>query len=297
MKAKLPLAPFAVVKLVRELRSSTTNRRPLVLGGARSLVDALRRELVRDGDATAVREAALGAIDGAAALVYVLAGEPTEDDERALRAADLAGVPLFVVGPEPTTAVPYALATDVLPLRPGEGFPLEELGRRLAAKDENAAVALAARLPALRRGVVDALVARVARQNGAIAAAVFIPGVDFPVLTLNQLRLVLRIAAAYGEEIDAERLPEILGVVGTRARLSRTRSSGARGRSRSPAGPCRAPSPTQARGRSARRRSATSRRGPYAAGRSRARRARIARRRWLSRAQAQGSTSLYRISV
>ena len=215
MKAKLPLAPFAVVKLLRELRSKTTDRRPLVLGGARSLVDALRRELVRDGDATAVREEALGAMVGAAALVYVLAGEPTEDDERALRAADLAGVPLLVVGPEPTTGVPYALATDVLPLRPGEGFPLEELGRLLAAKDENAAVALAARLPALRRGVVDALVARVARQNAAIAAAVFIPGVDFPVLTLNQLRLVLRIAAANGEEIDAERLPEILGVVGT----------------------------------------------------------------------------------
>ena len=212
---KLPLAPFAVVKLVRELRSSTTDRRPLVLGGARSLVEALRRELVRNGDATAVREEALGAIVGAAALVYVLAGEPTEDDERALRSADLAGVPLLVVGPEPTTPIPYALATDVLSLRPGEGFPLEELGRRLVAKDENAAVALAARLPALRRGVVDALVVRVARQNAAIAAAVFIPGVDFPVLTLNQLRLVLRIAAAYGEEIDAERLPEILGVVGT----------------------------------------------------------------------------------
>ena len=214
MKAKLPLAPFAVLKLLRELRSTTADRRPLVLGGARSLVDALRRELVRDGDATAVREEALGAMVGAAALVYVLAGEPTEEDERALRAADLAGVPLLVIGPEPTTSIPYALATDVLPLRPGEGFPLEELGRRLAAKDESAAVALAARLPALRRGVADALVARVARQNAAIAAAVFIPGVDFPVLTLNQLRLVLRIAAAYGEEIDAERLPEILGVVG-----------------------------------------------------------------------------------
>ena len=214
MKAKLPLAPFAVLKLLRELRSTTADRRPLVLGGARSLVYALRRELVRDGDATAVREEALGAMVGAAALVYVLAGEPTEEDERALRAADLAGVPLLVVGPEPTAGVPYALATDVLPLRPGEGFPLEELGRRLAAKDESAAVVLAARLPVLRRGVADALVARVARQNAAIAAAVFIPGVDFPVLTLNQLRLVLRIAAAYGEEIDAERLPEILGVVG-----------------------------------------------------------------------------------
>ena len=76
MKAKLPLAPFAVLKLLRELRSKTTDRRPLVLGGARSLVDALRRELVRDGDATAVREEALGAMVGAAALVYVLAGEP-----------------------------------------------------------------------------------------------------------------------------------------------------------------------------------------------------------------------------
>ena len=105
MNAKLPLAPFGSFKLLRELRSKATDRRPLVLGGARSLVDALRRELVRDGDATAVREEALGAMVGAAALVYVLAGEPTEDDERALRAADLAGVPLLVFGPEPTTEV------------------------------------------------------------------------------------------------------------------------------------------------------------------------------------------------
>ena len=212
---KLPLAPLAIMKLFRELRSSTTERRPLVLGGARSLVDALRRELVRNGDPGAVREAALGAVDGAAALVYVLAGEPTEEDERALRAADVAGVPLFVLGPEPTDPIPYVLATDILPLRPGEGFPLEELGRRLAAKHENTAVALAARLPALRRGVAEALVARTSRQNAMIAAAVFVPGVDFPVLTLNQLRLVLRLAAAHGQEIDAERLPEILGVVGS----------------------------------------------------------------------------------
>lgn len=212
---KLPLAPFTVFKLLRELRTSTADRRPLVLGGARSLVDALRHELVRDGDAAAVREASLGAVDGAAGLVYVLAGEPTEEDERALRAADVAGVPLIVVGPEPTTPVPYALATDVLPLRPGERFPIEELGRRLAGKDEDAAVALGSKLPALRRGVAEALIARVARQNAVIAAAVFLPGVDFSVLTLNQLRLVLRLAVLYGQEIDAERLPEILGVVGT----------------------------------------------------------------------------------
>jgi uncharacterized protein (DUF697 family) len=209
---KLPLAPLTVVKLLRELRKSTADRRPLALGGARSLVDALRKELVRDGDANGVR---VGSPSGAAALVYVIAGEPTEEDERALRAADVEGVPLLVLGPEPSAPIPYVLATDILPLRPGEGFPHAELGRLLAAKDDEAAVALAARLPALRRGVADALIARVARQNAVIAAAVFVPGVDFPALTLNQLRLVLRLAAAYGQKIDADRLPEILGVVAT----------------------------------------------------------------------------------
>ncbi len=34
------------------------------------------------------------------------------------------------------------------------------------------------------------------------------PGNDLPVLTLNQVRLVLRIADAHGFEIDKERLPE-----------------------------------------------------------------------------------------
>lgn len=209
--AKVPLAPFAVVKLVRELRTSTAHRRPIVLAGARSLVDALRRELVRDGEAWAVRE---GSTAGAAALVYVLAGPPTEEDEDVLREADRENVPIFVLGPDPRTPIPYVLATDVIPLPPGEGFPLDELGRLLAAKLDEEATALAAALPLLRRPVADALVAKVARQNGIIAAAVFVPGIDFPILTLNQLRLVLRLAAAYGHELDAQRLPEILGVVG-----------------------------------------------------------------------------------
>lgn len=210
--AKLPLAPLAVFNLVRELRRGG-ERKPLVVGGARALADALRRELARGGDATAVREASLGALDGAAALVYVLAGPVSEEDERALRAADVAGVPVVALGPDPATPVPYVLATDVLPLAPGSGFPLDELARLLGAKADEDATALAARLPVLRRGVAEALVARVARRNAVVGAAVFVPGVDFPVLTLNQLRLVLRIGQAYGQEIDADRAPEILAVV------------------------------------------------------------------------------------
>jgi uncharacterized protein (DUF697 family) len=66
----------------------------------------------------------------------------------------------------------------------------------------------------LRVAVCETLVSRFSRRNGLIGAAVFVPGVDMPVLTLNELRLVLRIAAAHGEEISNERLPELLAVVG-----------------------------------------------------------------------------------
>lgn len=210
---KLPLAPLAVFNLVRELRAVTGRRKPIALGGARSLVDALGRELTRGGDPSVLRDAAHG-LEGAAALLYVLAAELTEEDERTLRAADVAGVPIVVLGPDPRTPIPYVLATDVVALRPGESFPLDELGRLLAGKLDEHAEALAAALPVLRRPVAEAMVAKVARQNGVLAAAIFVPGVDFPVLALNQLRLVLRLAAAYGEELDAQRLPEIIGVVG-----------------------------------------------------------------------------------
>jgi uncharacterized protein (DUF697 family) len=42
---------------------------------------------------------------------------------------------------------------------------------------------------------------------------VFIPGADLPILTLNQIRLVLRIADAHGFEIDRDRIPEVLAVI------------------------------------------------------------------------------------
>jgi uncharacterized protein (DUF697 family) len=66
----------------------------------------------------------------------------------------------------------------------------------------------------LRRAVCDELIRSFARSNGVVAAAVLVPGADFPVLTLNQARLVLRIAAAHGQEIDASRVPELLAVTG-----------------------------------------------------------------------------------
>jgi uncharacterized protein (DUF697 family) len=75
-------------------------------------------------------------------------------------------------------------------------------------------LALAAKLPLFRDRVVDDIIANTAKQNAAIGVAVFVPGADMPLLTLNQVKMVLRIAAAYGEELSIQRLNEVLAVVG-----------------------------------------------------------------------------------
>ena len=91
-----------------------------------------------------------------------------------------------------------------------EGLGCQARAAELGDKGTN----LAARLPVVREAVVDELIRLSARKNALVAAAVFVPGVDLPVLTLNQMRLVLRIAAAHDVEISNDRLPELLAVLG-----------------------------------------------------------------------------------
>jgi uncharacterized protein (DUF697 family) len=101
----------------------------------------------------------------------------------------------------------------VIQVAPGEPLPVEEIAERVAERAGDTAHLLAARIPALREPVVEKLVKGFAVQNGVLGVAIFIPGADFPVLTLNQIRMVLRIAAAHGEELDKDRIFEILSVV------------------------------------------------------------------------------------
>lgn len=215
-ETKLPVAPTAVLAIAKELRASAKADKPLAVGGVKELAAALRRELGRDGVAAAVRDES--ALEGAAALVYVLAGRADDEDVSLFKQARRAGVPIVcvVVGPqgEEVPDPPYVLAENVVRVPPGSGFPVEEIARAIARALGEAATPLAARLPVLRDAVVDRLITQFARQNGVIGAAVFLPGADLPVLTLNQVRLLMRIADAYGFELDRERIPEVLGVIG-----------------------------------------------------------------------------------
>jgi uncharacterized protein (DUF697 family) len=95
----------------------------------------------------------------------------------------------------------------------GSGTPTLE--NRIVHVLGDRAGALAARLPALRRTYCDHVVLTNAGQNAAIGAVIFIPGADMPAMTVNQVRMILKIANAYGEELGLDRALEIISVVGT----------------------------------------------------------------------------------
>lgn len=81
------------------------------------------------------------------------------------------------------------------------------------ALDDDYLVPLAKGYPVFRRAVCEQIVRKNAREN-AVIGALPIPGADMPVMTANQGRMVLNIAAAYGEDLSLERARELLGVLG-----------------------------------------------------------------------------------
>jgi uncharacterized protein (DUF697 family) len=164
-------------------------------------------EPLRDGKGLLVHAAVAGHDPSLAAAV--LAGAK-RDGRRVL--AILVGTPAERIALERVI-----LAAD--PLEPSNVAHLVDLsdpGPVLAAVarvlDEEA-VAAAIRYPVLRETVADELVARAARQCGALGAAPFTKGADLLAITVIQVRLVSQLAALHGRPLDARRGLEVAGVL------------------------------------------------------------------------------------
>ena len=220
----LPIHPGAVYGIAKEIKTAAEEFRPIVVAGAPARTAELRDALIEGGDREAVRD--LGGkelsaydIEGAGLLIYVIEGKrASPEDEQALKLADRKGVETICVLAGARAAesvdVPFVLATNVVQVRPGEPLPVERIAELVAERSDERGYLWAARLPVLRKHVVEHTIRRFSRQNGILGVAIFIPGADMPALTLNQIRMLFHIAAAYGEQIDRERALEILAVVG-----------------------------------------------------------------------------------
>jgi uncharacterized protein (DUF697 family) len=207
------LAPRDVLGLVRETRRAADTPVELIVTGV--LAAELVRALRSDGE----REVAhVGGDPGTAtALLVVLGGAPTADDERAMRLATRAAVPIVAVQTDSraTSPLPYVTAESVVDCPPGQGFPVDGIARVLTRELGSDAVALAARSSRLREPIVRELVRRSSLRAAVAGALPWRKGAAFPVLTLIQARLVLDIAAAYGQTVDQERAPELAATAAT----------------------------------------------------------------------------------
>lgn len=116
-----------------------------------------------------------------------------------------------------------ARADGAVPADAAEPYVLDEraaasLDRRMgewviaACHDKRLAFALA--FPFVRRPLSVDAVNATSVQNAGVGLVVFIPGADMPIMTLNQAKMLLQIAAAYGEPMSMERVKELAAVVG-----------------------------------------------------------------------------------
>jgi uncharacterized protein (DUF697 family) len=220
---KLPLSPTSVLGVVKELRSADDDVPPLLVGGAAEHAQAIVAALAEGAapetlrDISGRRPSAYD-LEGANVLVHAVDGPaPSDEDENVFKLASRKDVGIVCVlfgdaaGDPPP--IPYVLDNDVIEVAPGAPLPVETIAERIAERADDGAHLLAARIPALRGPVTREIVKRFALQNGVLGVAIFVPGADFPVLTLNQIRMVLRIAVAHGEELDKERAFEVLSVI------------------------------------------------------------------------------------
>lgn len=103
---------------------------------------------------------------------------------------------LFGVSPLPISA------------RTGAGV-VEKLLPAVLKAQPAVALAMARSLPGVRKQLVRRIIARTAWTNALVSLEPF-PGLDIPLLLATQTRMVLRIAAAYGQSMSASHAHELL---------------------------------------------------------------------------------------
>ncbi len=81
-----------------------------------------------------------------------------------------------------------------------------------AAPEKRLAFSIA--YPFVRRPLSKEAVFTTAAQNAGVGLVVFVPGADMPIMTVNQAKMVLQIAAAYGHPLGVNRIKELAATLG-----------------------------------------------------------------------------------
>jgi uncharacterized protein (DUF697 family) len=218
--AKVPFNLTKSLKAVREASASAAEFASILLAGDQALVERAQERFAAGGTVPASHSGPLGdpASIGQAPneLLIVLTTPDKEREVEASFAAVAAKGPVIVAvdeGPGTRHKASY-LAGGIVRLSFSDSDAgWDRLFSLCAETAGDKGIALGRRYPAVRGAAARRLVARTSAQNVFIALVFFVPGSDMPAMTLNQAKMVLNIAAMYGESIDRERAVELAGLV------------------------------------------------------------------------------------
>jgi hypothetical protein len=184
---------------------------PIVVSGV--LAEQLAKEL---GAGATPGSVAVGdanrALAGAAVLVRVIAGDPSDEDEALVRRAAESDVEVVIVElwPQADWTRPFVLSPFVVECRAGEGFPIRSIADRIVEATESS-VALASKAPVLadatRAGLVRQAVVR-STLIGLVGARL---GASRPLLVREQVQTVARLRAVSSGVAVADELPALAG--------------------------------------------------------------------------------------
>ncbi|MBN2248185.1 MAG: DUF697 domain-containing protein [Coriobacteriia bacterium] len=152
-------------------------------------------------------------------VVIAVAGSGNVALRQAVAAVRQQRVPLVVIGlgdgvrdRELADALGQPTADVIVSYEPAE--VVGRLGAWLTDTLGSKRLALAHNFAFMRRAVAEDAVKTTAWQNALVGAVTPIAGADMPIMTANQAKMLLQIAAAYGEPLGMERIKELLAIVG-----------------------------------------------------------------------------------
>jgi uncharacterized protein (DUF697 family) len=112
-----------------------------------------------------------------------------------------------VTGGAGAGAEPVELTSDTF------GILDERMGKWIIGSSPASRLAFALAFPFVRRPLANEAIHATAAQNAAVGLVPVLPGADMPVMTLNQAKMLLEIAAAYGQPVGRERVRELVALV------------------------------------------------------------------------------------
>lgn len=103
---------------------------------------------------------------------------------------------------------------NAVPVSARANLGMDDLKKKILENMDGHRISIAHKIPSFRKIVAQMVIDSTSKQNAIYSGLGILPGADMPVLTANQIKMVLELAAIYGEELTISRAKELMATIG-----------------------------------------------------------------------------------